>query len=108
MAKRKTRRRVRYDALRGWHFLHLEAREFSKLTKKYPAMKRLIASRKALWAVFKRESYRRGWDTEAEREYQWNKMVVRFYARLRIKHKRDRDTGVTVEVLTNWLLLGHN
>jgi len=101
---RKTRRGVRYYSLRSIHMTPLEASEFSKLTRKYPALQRLVASRKALWANFQQECYRKGWESENKRKSEWTKKIVNFYERQRVKRKKDKDTGLTVETLTNWVV----
>ena len=102
---RKTRRGKRYYELRfRYHFTPLEARDFSRLTRKYPALHRLIASRAALWANFVQEARLKEWDTEGKRKTEWQKKVVSFYDRQRIKQKRDKDTGLSVEVLTKWVV----
>ena len=100
----KTLRARRYWDLRDKHMTPLEAREFSKLTRKYPALQRLIASRTALWANFVQESRRKGWESENKRKTEWTKKIVNFYERRRIKRKKDKDTGLTVETLTNWVV----
>lgn len=100
----KTLRARRYWDLRGKHFTPVESREFSKLTRKYPALQRLIASRTALWAGFVQECQRKGWETEHRRFTEWRTKVVGFYGRQRAKRKRDKDTGLTVETLANWIV----
>lgn len=100
----KTLRARRYFDLRDKHFTPIESREFSKLTRKYPALQRLIASRQALWANFVQESRRKGWESENKRKTEWVKKIVGFYERQRYKRKKDKDTGLTVETLANWVV----
>jgi len=100
----KSLRARRYWDLRGYHFTPRESQEFSKLTRKYPALQRLIASRRALWANFQQECYRKGWESENKRKSEWTRKIVNFYERQRYKRKKDKDTGLTVEVLTNWVV----
>ena len=101
---RKTRRGARYYSLRSLHFTPLEAREFSKLTRKYPALQRLVASRTALWVGFVRECDRKGWESENRRFTEWRNKVAGFYGKQRAKRKRDKDTGLTVETLASWIV----
>lgn len=102
--KKTTKRGARYFWLRERHFTPLESREFSKLTKKYPALQRLVASRQALWANFQQEAKRKGWVSTGRKSVEWRKKIADFYERRRIKRKKDKDTGVTVETLTNWVV----
>ncbi len=101
---KKTQRGKRYWRLRRLHFTPIESRAFSRLTKTYPALHRLIASRTALWANFVQESRRKGWESENRRKYEWQKRIVNFYERQRTKRKKDKDTGRSVEVLTDWVV----
>lgn len=100
----KTLRSRRYFDLRDKHFTPRESQEFSKLTRKYPALQRLVASRTALWANFVQESRRKGWESEARRKQEWSKKIVNFYERQRIKRRQDKDTGLTIETLSNWVV----
>lgn len=101
---RKTQRGKRYWRLRRLHFSPIEARAFSRLTKTYPALHRLIASRQALWVNFVKEAHRKDWESENKRRTEWTKKIVNFYERQRVKRKKDKDTGLTVETLTNWVV----
>lgn len=100
----KTLRARRYWDLRSKHFVPSEAREFSKLTRKYPALQRLIASRTALWANFVQEARRKGWDTSTRRQKEWSSKIVSFYERQRVKYSRDRRTGEVKPMVRDWVV----
>jgi len=107
MAFRQTSRRrraIRYWYLRHKHFTPAEALAFSQLTHKYPALKRLIAERTFQWQAFQAEARAKGWESEWKRFVEWRKWVAKFYARRRFERKRDKDTGLTIETLTNWVV----
>lgn len=90
----KTLRGRRYWDLRvNAHMAPAEAREFSKLTRKYPALKAIVAQRTAQWDKFVKEAVRKGWESENRRAYEWKKKIVNFYSQERKKQRRDRATG---------------
>ncbi len=101
---RTTRRGQRYFALRELHFTPLESRAFCKLSRKYPALQQLIATRTAQWDRFVREANRKGWDSEHKRKEEWKKKVVNFYAREHLKRKKDKTSGQTQIVLNKWVV----
>ena len=100
---RKSLRGRRYYELRALHFTPIEAREYSKLTRKYPALKRLVAVRTKQWNDFVRECDRKGWESENKRRTEWKKRLVNFYSRMRVKQRRDRETGKVVGIATRWI-----
>ncbi|MBU1173246.1 MAG: hypothetical protein KKD44_27080, partial [Proteobacteria bacterium] len=79
-------------------------REFSRLSKRYPALRQMIVTRSAMWANFKREAGRKGWESDRKVGSEWRKRLERFYSEERYKTKRDRETGLSVAVLTNWIV----
>ena len=100
----RTLRGRRYYDLRELHMTPIESRAFSQLTRKYPALKQLIAARSAQWEAFKAEARTKGWQTEHRRKVEWGRKIVEFYDQQRLKRTRDKETGISVEVLTRWIV----
>ena len=74
----KTKRAARYWWLRERHLSPAEAREFSRLHRKYPAVKAMIRSRGAQWAGFKKQAKYEGWSpTKQVRE--WRAFLKQWY-----------------------------
>ena len=74
----KSKRAARYWDLRSKHLSPVEAREFSRLRRKYPALKVMIKRRSAQWAGFQKRVDREGWSkTKADRE--WRGYLERWY-----------------------------
>jgi len=104
MPRFKIRRQRRYtELLDKYHFSPREALEFSKLKKDYPALKQMKVIRIAMWANLKRQSNRRGWGKRRE-QMEWRTRITSFYERVRVRTIRDKDTGLSIEVLTNWIV----
>lgn len=103
MAKYKTKRRARYWDLRNAHFAPIEAREFSKLTRKYPALQEMVEQRAVLWKSHERKSKARGWSITKE-DNEWVNTLKEFYAEKRYKVKTDRKAGTSELVVVNWVV----
>ena len=103
MARPKTKRAARYWYLRFRHFSPVEAREFSKLSRKYPALKALIRQRVGMWLSHGNKARARGWsDWRVGRE--WVDTLKKFYGEERYKLKKDRKTGLSELVLRTWVV----
>jgi len=94
----KTRRAVGYWSLRNAHFVPREAYEFSKLTAKYPALKRIVTERGFQWQAFMVEARAKGWDSEFKRRVEWNRSIIDFYS-----HRRYATRGGERRAIT-WLI----
>ena len=75
------RRQDKYQYLRGEHFTTLEAFEFSKLDKKYPALQQIIRERGFQWKAFQAKCRAKGWRSEARRQQEWNNWLGEFYSK---------------------------
>ena len=92
MAQFKPQRQARYDWLRAKHFAPLEAREFSKLTRQYPALKKMVKQRQSQFSAFERKARQNEW-SPWKRGAEWVKYLKQFYGEERYRVHRDPKTG---------------
>lgn len=84
----RTRRTKRYWDLRAAGFLPIEAREFSKLTRQYPALLQMMAQRQRFVQAVRRDGDAKGWSNR-RKEVELRRRVTRFYEHLpRLMKKR--------------------
>ena len=86
MARFKSRRQSRYNALLSENFTPLESRELSKLPRNTPALKLLRSDREARWERFERITARklnRGQWREQDVPNKWLKNLSRLYSKRR-------------------------
>jgi len=81
MARPRTLKRRRYWYLRDRHFSPKEAREFSKLSQRYPALRQMVATRAKQWASFKRTVKEREWQSNYKVSSEWRSRLEQFYSR---------------------------
>jgi hypothetical protein len=103
MPNYKPQREARYQWLRSKHFSPIEAREFSKLSRKYPALQKMVRQRASQWSAFDRRAKSSGW-SEWKRGTEWVNYLKKFYGDERYKVKRDRKTGERSLELRPWVV----
>jgi len=87
MASLKKRRQSRYDYLISRHLAPIEAREFSKLSRKYPAIKRMLRQRAGMWMAFSNKARSKGWEGDVKQK-EWVNTLKKFYrARNWVAHR---------------------
>ncbi len=96
------RRKDRYKYLLDRHFTPLEAREFSKLEEKYPALVSMLHQRAGQWGAFNRKAKKKGWD-DARRHREWLGYLARFYSDRRFLVRRNRK-GKVVATVRSWVV----
>ena len=101
---RHTRRGRKYWELRRLHFVPKEARELSKLSKKYPALQQMIAIRTAQWASFVHEANAHGWLSQYRRSVEWKNKILKFYGEERYRKVRSREVGAVVAISKTWMV----
>ncbi len=99
----RPQRLARYNRLIALHFSPVEAREFSKLERDYPALRKMVRQRAAQYGVVTRRANREGWSS-AKRQREWVSYLSRFYSQGRYKVKRDKKTGDTTVVVRPWVV----
>ncbi len=92
MPKYKPQRQARYEWLRSRHFAPIEAREFSKLNRQYPALKKMVRQRQAQWSAFDRKARANDW-SPWKRGQEWVNYLKKFYGEERYRVRRDPKTG---------------
>lgn len=103
MALFKKRRMARYKALKDAHFSPTEAREFSKLQKKYPALQAMIRYRQRQWDRFQVRAKKNDWSVRKTNE-EWRKFIIRFYEQKRYRVKRTAGGRISDVDLRNWIV----
>jgi hypothetical protein len=95
----KPQRRAKYFWLRSRHFSPTEAREFSKLDRQYPALKKMVRQRSGTWLSYQRKMEKAGITSQRGRMLAWRDTLRAFYEQNRVKAAKDGSA-----VLHNWVV----